>query len=190
MRNSGAGQRWGHIDKKKIQEHDLERIRTEAASLEQTFQRPGERPFSIRLTFLSTRPRLARVLANTFWIVHQEGQRRATLTACAHTLRLLCRFLDYRKKSQADVRSARQLHQDVLKEMAVWLLVKRRLKRRTAAHAVSMCCWFLRSGIFNPDQCISGHRKRTVNVQGAITGHISEDSDGSYKGDRGHPPSL
>jgi integrase len=144
MRNSGAGQRWGHIDKEKIQEHDLERIRTEAASLEQTFQRPGERPFSIRLTFLSTRPRLARVLANTFWIVHQEGQRRATLTACAHTLRLLCRFLDYRKKSQADVRSARQLHQDVLKEMAVWLLVKRRLKRRTAAHAVSMCCWFLR----------------------------------------------
>jgi len=144
MRNSGAGQRWGLIDQEKLQEHDLERIRTETAPLEQTFQRPGEKPFSIRLTFLSTRPRLARVLANTFWIVHQEGQRRATLTACAYTLRLLCRFLDYRKKSQADVRSARQLHQDVLKEMAVWILVKRRLKRRTAAHAVSMCCWFLR----------------------------------------------
>jgi hypothetical protein len=52
----------------------------------------------------------------------------------------LSTFLDYRKKNHADVRSTRQLHQDVLKEMAVWLLVK----RRSAAHALSFCCWFLR----------------------------------------------
>jgi hypothetical protein len=84
------------------------------------------------------------VLANTFWIVHQDGQAKATLIARAHNLRLFSRFLDYRKNSQPDVRSARQLHQDVLKEMAVWLLVKRRLKRQSAAQSLSMCCWLLR----------------------------------------------
>jgi integrase len=144
MRKSGAGRRWELIDEEQIQKHDLTQIRTEAVPLEQIFQRSGEKPFTIRLTFLSSRPRLARVLANTFWIVHQEGQPKATLTAHAHHLRLFSRFLDYRKKTQTDVRSARQLHQDVLKEMAIWLLVKRRLKRRSAAHSLSMCCWLLR----------------------------------------------
>jgi integrase len=144
MRKSGVGQRWELIAEEQIQKHDLTRIRTEAVPLEQTFQRSGEKPFTIRLTFLSSRPRLARVLANTFWIVHQEGQRQATLTSCAYALRLLNRFLDYRRKTQTDVRSARQLHQNVLKEMAIWLLVKRRLKRQSAAHSLSMCCWLLR----------------------------------------------
>jgi integrase len=144
MRKSGAGRRWELIDQEKIHKHDLTQIRTEAVPLEQIFQRSGEKPFTIRLTFLSSRPRLARVLANAFWIVHQEGQPKATLTAHAHHLRLFSRFLDYRKKTQADVRSARQLHQDVLKEMAIWLLVKRRLKRQSAAHSLSMCCWLLR----------------------------------------------
>ncbi|RZU35164.1 hypothetical protein [Edaphobacter modestus] len=144
MRKSGAGRRWELIDEEQIQKHDLAQIRTGNVPLEQTFQRSGEKPFTIRLTFLSSRPRLARVLANAFWIVHQEGQPKATLTAHAHHLRLFSRFLDYRKKTQADVRSARQLHQDVLKEMAIWLLVKRRLKRKSAAQSLSMCCWLLR----------------------------------------------
>src|SRR6266481_565636 len=119
MRKSGAGRRWELIDEEQIQRHDLTHIRTEAVPLEQIFQRSGEKPFTIRLTFLSSRPRLARVLANTFWIVHQDGQPKATLITRAHNLRLFSRFLDYRKKSQPDVRSARQLRQDVLKEMAV-----------------------------------------------------------------------
>jgi integrase len=144
MRKSGAGQRWKLIDEERIQKHDLTRIKTETVSLEQRFQRPGEKSFTIRLTFLSSRPRLAHVLANTFRIISQEGRSKATLIAHAHHLRLFSRFLDYRKKTQADVRSARQLHQDVLKEMAVWLLVKRRLKRQTAARSLSMCGWFLR----------------------------------------------
>src|SRR5260370_3508706 len=144
MRKSGVGQRWELIAEEQIQKHDLTRIRAEAVPLEQTFQRPGEKPFTIRLTFLSSRPRLARVLANAFWIVHQEGQPKATLLTQAYQLRLFSRFLDYRRKTQADVLSARQLHQDVLKEMAVWLLVKRRLKRQSAARSLSSCCWFLR----------------------------------------------
>jgi integrase len=144
MQKRGAGRRWELIDEAQIQKHDLTRIRAEAVPLEQTFQRPGEKPFTIRLTFLSSRPRLARVLANAFWIVHQEGQPRATLLTQAYQLRLFSRFLDYRRKTQADVLSARQLHQDILKEMAVWLLVQRRLKRQSAARSLSSCCWFLR----------------------------------------------
>jgi integrase len=127
-----------------IKKHDLAQLRTAAAPLEQTFQRPGEKPLTARLTFLSSRPELARVLANTFWIIYQDGPRQATLTAVAYSLRLFSRFLDYRKKSQRDVRSVRQLGPGMLKEMAIWLLVKRRLKRKTAAHTLSMCCWFLR----------------------------------------------
>lgn len=143
MRKSRAGQRWERMDEELIQKHDLARIRTETVPLEQLFQRPGEKPFTIRLTFLSSRPRLARVLANTLWIV-QAGKRPATLTSYAHVLRLLNQFLDYRKKTQTDVQSARQLNQNVLKEMAIWLLVKRRVKRPTAARSLSMCCWLLR----------------------------------------------
>ena len=109
MRKDGAGQRWGLIEEEAIKKHDLARLRTSSAPLEQIFQRPGEKPFTIRLTFLSSRPELARVLANTFWIVYQDGHRKATLIAVAHSLRLFTRFLDHCKKSQRDVRSARQL---------------------------------------------------------------------------------
>src|SRR5260370_21011957 len=144
MRKSGVGQRWELIAEEQIQKHDLTRIRTETVPLEQSFQRSGEKPFIIRLTFLSSRPRLARVLANTFWIVHQEEQPKATLLTQAYQIRLFSRFLDYRKKTQPDVLSARQLHQGVLKELAVWLLVKRPLKQQTAAPSPSMCCRFLR----------------------------------------------
>ena len=144
MRKDGAGQRWGLIEEESLKKHDLARLRTGSAPLEQIFQRPGEKPFTIRLTFLSSRPELARVLANAFWIVYQNGKRRATLIAAAHSLRLFTRFLDHRKKSQRDVQSARQLGAEMLKEMAIWLLVKRRLKRKSAACTLSMCCWFLR----------------------------------------------
>src|SRR5580658_5606209 len=88
MRKDGAGQRWGLIEWELLKQHDLARLRTGSVALEQTFQRPGEKPFTIRLTFLSSRPELARVLANAFWIVHQNGKRRATLIASAHSLRL------------------------------------------------------------------------------------------------------
>ena len=104
MRKDGAGQRWGLIEEESLKKHDLARLRTGSAPLEQIFQRPGEKPFTIRLTFLSSRPELARVLANAFWIVYQNGKRRATLIAAAHSLRLFTRFLDHRKKSQRDVR--------------------------------------------------------------------------------------
>src|SRR6266446_8131469 len=106
MRKSGVGRRWELIDEEQIQKHDLAQIRTGDAPLEQTFERSGEKPFTIKLTFLSSRPRLARVLANTFWIIHRDGQPKATLITHAHHLRLFSRFLDYRTKSQPDVRTA------------------------------------------------------------------------------------
>jgi integrase len=143
MQAKGAGRRWALLDKEGLHESDLDLGKRKPAPLEQTFQRPEEKPFTINLTFWSTRPQFGRVLANTFWVVHQGG-RRSTLTTYAHALRLLSKFLDYRKTNHADLQSTRQLHQDVLKEMAVWLLVKRHLKRRSAAHVLSQCCWFLR----------------------------------------------
>src|SRR6266852_1258705 len=144
MRRDGAGQRWELIEADSSRKHDLDHLRAGTAPLDQTFERPGENPFTVRLTFLSSRPDLARVLANTFWFVHQDRPRKMTVVTCAHCLRLFSRFLDYRMKSQPDTQSAQKVSGDLLKEMAVWLLVKRRLKRQTAAHTLSMCCWFLR----------------------------------------------
>src|SRR5260370_40485464 len=103
MRKDGAGQRWELIEGGAIKKHEHAQLRTGAAPLETIFQRPGENPCTIRLTFLSPRPGLARVLANTFWIVYQDGKRRATLIAAAYSLRLFSRFLDHRKKKQRDV---------------------------------------------------------------------------------------
>ena len=103
-----------------------------------------EEPFTISLTFLASRPELARVLANTFWIIHQDGCRKATVITTAHCLRIFNRFLNDRAKSQPDVRSAKQLSADLLKELAVWLLVKRRFKRKTAAGISRCAVGFLR----------------------------------------------
>lgn len=144
MRRDGAGQRWELVEADSIRKYDLDQLRAGTAPLDQTFERQGGNPFTVRLTFLSSRPDLARVLANTFWFVHQDRPRKMTVVTCAYCLRLFSRFLDYRMKSQPDTQSAQQLSGDLLKEMAVWLLVKRRLKRQTAAHTLSMCCWFLR----------------------------------------------
>jgi len=144
MRRDGAGQRWESIEPDSIRKYDPDQLRTGTAPLEQTFVRSGEKPFNVRLTFLSSRPALARVLANAFWLVHQDHLRKLSVITCAHCLRLFSRFLDYRMKGQPDITSASQLSADVLKEMAVWLIVERRFRRKTAAHTLSMCCWFLR----------------------------------------------
>ena len=144
MRRDGAGQRWESIEPDSIRKYDPDQLRTGTAPLEQTFVRSGEKPFNVRLTFLSSRPALARVLANAFWLVHRDHLRKLSVITCAHCLRLFSRFLDYRMKGQPDITSASQLSADVLKEMAVWLIVERRFRRKTAAHTLSMCCWFLR----------------------------------------------
>jgi len=145
MRKGEAGQRWGIIKSEALRKHDLTRFRVEDAPLQQTFVRPDGRPFTIKLMFLAARPALARVLSNTFWIIHQDGCRKATVTTTAHCLRIFNRFLNDRARSQPDVRSAKQLSADLLKELAVWLLVKRRFKRKTAAGISRMSCSFLRS---------------------------------------------
>jgi hypothetical protein len=98
----------------------------------------------VDLTFLSSRPELARVLANSFWITYQPGARKPTASRTAGTLKLLHRFLDYRAQSQSDVRTANDLNTDVLKEFAVWLVAKHRLKRKSAAGLFAACCCFLR----------------------------------------------
>jgi hypothetical protein len=144
MRKGEAGQRWGIIKSEALRKHDLTRFRVEDAPLQQTFVRPDGRPFTIKLMFLAARPALARVLSNTFWIIHQDGCRKATVTTTAHCLRIFNRFLNDRARSQPDVRSAKQLSADLLKELAVWLLVKRRFKRKTAAGISRMSCSFLR----------------------------------------------
>ncbi len=112
MRRDGAGQRWELIEADSSRKHDLDHLRAGTAPLEQTFERPGENPFTVRLTFLSSRPDLSRVLANTFKFVHQDRLCKMTVFTCAHCLRLFSRFPDYRMKSQPDAQSAKQLSGD------------------------------------------------------------------------------
>jgi hypothetical protein len=132
------------VEEATLRRHDLAQLRTENAPLVQKFEQPGGRPFSVNLTFLSSRPELARVLANSFWMIYQPGPRIATVTRTAETLKLFDRFLSYRSRSQADVGTAKDLNADVLKELAVWLVAKHRVKRKTAANIFSICCCFLR----------------------------------------------
>ncbi len=144
MRNSGAGQRWGSMEDASLQRHDLVHLRAEKAPLVQTFEYPDVPRFSINLTFLSSRPELPRVLANSFWIVYQSGRRRATATRTADAMKLFARFLNYRSQGQSDVQTARDLSTDLLKEFAVWLVAKHQLKRISAASFFAVCCCFLR----------------------------------------------
>ena len=125
MHKVGTGQRWAQIEDETLQKHNLSRLRTENAPLEQTFVRPDGRAYRINLTFLAPRANLARVLASAFWITHQDGCRQATVITMAHCLRIFNRFLNDRAKSQPDLESAQRLSADLLKELAVWLVVKR-----------------------------------------------------------------
>jgi hypothetical protein len=84
------------------------------------------------------------VLANSFWMTYRPSLRRATAKRTAEALKLFERFLNFRSSSQADVQSAKELTTDLLKEFAVWLVAKHKLKRKTAANILAVCCHFLR----------------------------------------------
>lgn len=135
-----------------LQRYEPVQSRTETAPLVQTFDPPGSRPFSINLTFLSSRPELARVVANSFRMIYQPGPRWATAMRTAETLKLFDRFLNFRSASGEDVQTAKALTADLLKEFAVWLVAEHKLGRKTAANVFTRCCCFLRRAHrFYPD---------------------------------------
>jgi hypothetical protein len=144
VRHSGAGQRWNKVEGDVLRKHDLAQSKSVDAPLMQTFQPPGAGPVSINLTFLSSRPKLGRILANTFWLTYQPGPRRKTVLAIAWVLKNFFVFLDHRAKSMPDVLVASDLNADILKEYAVWLVARRRLRRKTAATVYATCACFLR----------------------------------------------
>ena len=117
-----------------LRKHALVQWRAENAPLVQTFEPPGSWPFAVNLTFLSSRPALARVLANSFWMIHQPRPRNATARRIIGTLRQFHRFLSYRCQSQPDVLTAKDLSTDLLKEFAVWLMARRGLKTEVGLH--------------------------------------------------------
>jgi hypothetical protein len=119
-------------------------MRVDNAPLVQRFEERGGRPFLVNLTFLSSRPELAKVLANSFWEIYQLGPRSATANRTAQALKLFDQFLKYRSKSQTDLRVAKDLTADQLKEFAVWLVAERHLKRKNAANNFTTACCFLR----------------------------------------------
>jgi len=127
-----------------LRRHDLVQLQGQNAPLVQRFEEPGGRPFIVNLTFLSSRPELARVLVNSFSMIYQARPRATTANRTAQTLKLLGRFLNYRSQNQSDVRTAKDLSTDRLKEFAVWLVAEYHLKRKTAANTFTICCCFLR----------------------------------------------
>jgi hypothetical protein len=143
MRNAGA-RPWALLDDATLRRHDLVRMRVDNAPLVQRFEERGGRPFLVNLTFLSSRPELAKVLANSFWEIYQLGPRSATANRTAQALKLFDQFLKYRSKSQTDLRVAKDLTADQLKEFAVWLVAERHLKRKNAANNFTTACCFLR----------------------------------------------
>jgi hypothetical protein len=140
----GAGQRWNFADDAVLRKHDVVRFQTRTAPLVQTFEPAGGRSVSINLSFLSSRPKLGRVLVTTFWMTYQARPRRKTVLAVAWVLKIFCLFLDRRAKSMPDILEASDLSADLLKEFAVWLVVERRLQRKTAATVYGTCACFLR----------------------------------------------
>ena len=88
MRHGGAGQRWSQVEGDVLRKHDLAQITSGDAPLVQTFQPPGGRSVSVNLTFLSSRAKLGRILANTFWLTYQTGPRRKTVLAVACVLKI------------------------------------------------------------------------------------------------------
>jgi len=132
------------VEEATLQKHDLVQLRPANAPLVQIFEPAGGHPFSANLAFLSSRPELARVLANSFWMTYQASLRWATVKRTGETLRLFDRFLNFRSSGQSDVESAKELTTELLEEFADWLVGKHKLKRKTAANIFTVCCHFLR----------------------------------------------
>ena len=144
MRQSGVGQRWDRVNDDVIRKHSLVQNAPPDSPLVQRFEPPGGRPVLVNLTFLSSRPKLGRILANTFWMTYQSGPRRKTVLAIAWVLKIFCSFLDHRAKTMPDVIEARDLSAELLKEYAVWLVARRGLRRKTAANVYMTGACFLR----------------------------------------------
>jgi hypothetical protein len=144
VRQSGAGQRWDLADEGSLRRHDIVQFPSETVPLVQTFEPPGGRPVSVNLSFLSSRPKLAKVLSTTFGMTYQPRPRRKTVLAVAWVLKIFCLFLNNRAKTMPDVLQARDLSADLMKEFAVWLVARRRLQRKTAATVYGTCACFLR----------------------------------------------
>ena|ERR1035438_3382257 len=75
MQRSGTGRRWDSVDTEMLRKHSPTRDGTPDAPLVQEFEPPGGRPVLVNLTFLGSRPKLGRILANTFWMTYQSGPR-------------------------------------------------------------------------------------------------------------------
>ena len=145
MHKGGTGQRWAQIEDETLQKHNLSRLRTENAPLEQTFVRPDGRAYRINLTFLAPRANLARVLASAFWITHQDGCRQATVITMAHCLRMFNRFLNDRAKSQPDLRSARKAERRLTERAGGLASGQTEIQKEDGGQVYSrMCCCFLR----------------------------------------------
>jgi integrase len=144
MGKGRIGQRWNLIDPSTLKKHNLSELHSGSSPLTRTLQSSDGRCYSVDLTFLATRPRLAQILANSFWITYQAAARKGTLDRTKFTLRLFSRFLDYRCRTQLDVQTAKQFSTNLLKEFAIWLVATHKLKRKSAAGLFAACCCFLR----------------------------------------------
>ena len=145
MRHGGAGQRWGQVEDDVLRKTRFSpRSKSGDAPLVQTFQPPGARPVSVNLTFLSSRPKLGRILANTFWLTYQTGPRRKTVLAVAWALKIFYAFLDHRAESMPEVLGASDLNADILKEYAVWRSRAADCNEIPPPRCIRICACFLR----------------------------------------------
>ncbi len=144
MGKGGLGQRWNLIAPSVLEGHDLNVLRASTSPLTRELQEPDGRRYLADVTFLAARPQLAQILANSLWITYQVAARKSTVLRTISTLKLFTRFLDCRGKTQMDVRTAKQLSSDLLKEFAVWLVASHHLKRKSAAGLFAAFCCFLR----------------------------------------------
>src|SRR5258708_19605786 len=95
MGKGRIGQRWSLIDPSVLKSHDLSELHSGSSPLTRTLQSSDGRCYSVDLTFLATRPRLAHILANSFWILYHPPPRQRTSYTTPSPLTLFCLFLNY-----------------------------------------------------------------------------------------------
>lgn len=109
----------------------VEEMKPREVSLIQVFKREDGRDQKIDLTYWSDRPELAQTLAGTFWI-EMQGYAPKSRNNIADNLKLLKYFLDYKRGLGLEITSASEFTQDLLGDLARWLLNVRNLKLNTA----------------------------------------------------------
>src|SRR6266404_5736772 len=165
--------RWEpHSGEEESAEAELLEFSASSIPLVGIFERPYSRPQQINLKFMGTRPQIAHILADTFWL-EMASVSEMTRANRMTWLRALFAFLDWEANQGIEVESLRDFTFELLGGFSKWLIDQRGLSEESARSAYLAVAQHLRAARrlhpkdFEADFAIPSHGFGPAQVKGS-----------------------